>query len=79
MQAITPRQREILLFITQHKEKNGYAPSFSEIMESLGISSRGHVHRFLVGLEKKGFIHRPAMLSSARAARAIQILQPVPA
>lgn len=52
------RQRQILDFITQYIQKNGYSPTLTEIAESLGVSSLATVHEHLAAMEKKEVIKR---------------------
>lgn len=52
------RQRQILEFISQYIQKNGYSPTLSEIAEAIGVSSLATVHEHLTAMEKKGVIKR---------------------
>ncbi|MCJ7792360.1 MAG: transcriptional repressor LexA [Candidatus Marinimicrobia bacterium] len=52
------RQRQILDFITQYIQKNGYSPTLTEIAEALGVSSLATVHEHLTAMEKKEVIKR---------------------
>ena len=52
------RQRQILEFITQYIQKNGFSPSLREIAEALGVSSLATVHEHLTTMVKKGIIKR---------------------
>lgn len=51
---------EILDFIREFMNENGYAPSFEEIQESVGLSSKSHVDYYLRALEQEGRIRRKA-------------------
>lgn len=53
-----PRQREILQFITQYIQKQGFSPTLKEIAEAIGVSSLATVHEHLETLEKKKVIRR---------------------
>jgi len=53
---LTKRQRQILDFITEFKNKNGYAPSFREIGENFGLTSTATIHAHIKSLERKGFV-----------------------
>ena len=55
---IYKRQKEILDLITNSVNKYGYAPTLTEIAQSLGLSSLATVHEHLSALEKKGLIRR---------------------
>jgi repressor LexA len=45
-------------FIVAFQEKNGYSPSFAEIMQATGIKTRSHVHYILNLLSGEGLIDR---------------------
>lgn len=61
MQEITPRQRQVLEFITAHIDNNGYPPSQREIAAHLQVSGTLPVAKHLLALEKKGYIKRDAV------------------
>lgn len=52
------RQRQILDFIAQYMQQNGYSPTLQEIAKALGVSSLATVHEHLQAMEKKGVIKR---------------------
>lgn len=52
------RQKQILDFIRQYVQKNGLAPTLTEIANALGVSSLATVHEHLKAMEKKGVIKR---------------------
>ncbi len=52
------RQKQILDFIKQYIQKNGLAPTLTEIANALGVSSLATVHEHLRTMEKKGVIKR---------------------
>ena len=58
MQPLTKRQREILDFLNEFIQQNGYAPSLEEIGRRFGLSSLATVHKHLTNLQDKGFIKR---------------------
>lgn len=66
---LTKRQREILSYLSEYSESNGYAPSFEEIAEHFNYNSLATVHEHLTNLERKGYIKR-----SYNESRAIEIL-----
>ena len=67
---LTPRQHETLLFLMAYIRAHGYAPTFDEIAEGLGLASKSGVARILNRLEAGGFIRR-----LPRRQRAIEILR----
>jgi repressor LexA len=68
---LTRKQREILDYLTQAIERQGFAPSFEEIAEQFGYQSLATVHEHLTNLERKGYIRR-----SYNESRSIEVLPP---
>ncbi len=73
--APTGRQAEILAFIEDHVERNGYPPTVREIGQGVGLASPSTVHRHLEKLEASGHLRRDpskprAMLVGAQGGRA---------
>ena len=68
---LTKRQSEILAYLQQHIQDQGYAPSFEEIAERFGFQSLATVHEHLTNLERKGYIRR-----SYNESRSIEVLPP---
>lgn len=56
--ALTKRQKQVLDFLIEFINHNGYAPSFEEMAHSLKLSSLATVHKHVENLERKGFIRR---------------------
>jgi repressor LexA len=54
---LTDRQQEILSFISQFREANGYPPTLREIGKKFDISSTFGVKRHLDALVKKGYLN----------------------
>lgn len=55
---ISPREEEILSFITRYCQETGYPPTVREIGRAVGLHSSCSVHYHLRKLEEKGFIRR---------------------
>ncbi len=55
---LTDRQAEILRFIHDHCECNGYPPTVREIGAAVGLASPSTVHAHLAKLESAGHIRR---------------------
>jgi repressor LexA len=55
---LTERQRQILEFISEFRQRRGVSPTHREICERFGYSSYGTVHKHLKLLERKGFLTR---------------------
>ncbi len=56
--AITRRQKEVLDFLTQFVQQNGYSPSYEEIARGLDLSSLATVHKHITNLQTKGLLQR---------------------
>jgi len=52
------RQRQIVDFIAQYIQKNGYAPTLQEIATAIGVSSLATVHEHLQALQRKKVIKK---------------------
>ncbi|MCL5090643.1 MAG: transcriptional repressor LexA [Patescibacteria group bacterium] len=55
---IYKRQKQILDFISQYIQKNGYSPTLQQIAEALGVSSLATVHEHLETMAKKKLIKK---------------------
>lgn len=53
---MTPKQRDLLIFITDYWAKFGCAPTYSMISNSLGNISKSGVHRLVHALVKRGYL-----------------------
>lgn len=56
--ALTRRQKQVLDFIAQFVQENGYSPSYQEIANGLGLASLATVHKHILALEKKHYLKR---------------------
>lgn len=52
------KQRQILDFISQYIQKNGYAPTLQEIADAINVKSLATVHEHLQALIKKRLIRK---------------------
>ncbi len=52
------KQRQILEFVSQYIQLNGYSPTLQEIADAMSLSSLATVHEHLQALVKKGVIKR---------------------
>jgi repressor LexA len=55
---LTPKQKQLLLFINERIESTGVPPSFDEMKEALDLKSKSGIHRLIMALEERGFIRR---------------------
>jgi len=58
---LTPRQRQVLQFITAFSDSNGYPPSQREIAGHLNVSGTLPVMKHLAALERKGYLKRESV------------------
>lgn len=71
--SLTPKQRELMLYLQRYIDANGgVSPSFDEMAEACMLASKSGIHRLLQGLEDRGHIAR-----MHHRARAIRILSRV--
>lgn len=52
------RQRQIVDFIAQYIQKNGFSPTLKEIAEAINVSSLATVHEHLQALQRKKVIRK---------------------
>lgn len=52
------RQKQILDFLSQYIQKNGYSPTLQQIAEAIGVFSLATVHEHLSSMAKKGVIRK---------------------
>lgn len=52
------RQKQILGFLSQYIQKNGFSPTLQQIAEAIGVNSLATVHEHLSSMAKKGLIKR---------------------
>lgn len=56
---LTPRQSELLGFIRSYSaDKNGVSPTFDEMKDHLGLSSKSGISRMVAAMEERGAIRR---------------------
>lgn len=65
--------KEVLEFMQSFVDDNGYPPTFEEIMEAVGLSSKSHVDYYLVALEEAGAIER-----TPRTPRGLRLIRRAP-
>ncbi len=67
---LTPKQKELLLFIHQRLKESGVPPSFDEMKDALDLRSKSGIHRLITALEERGFIRR-----LPHRARALEVIK----
>jgi len=68
-ETLTAKQAELLSFIKQKIAVDHVAPSFEEMREAMGVSSKSVVHRMISGLVERGHIRR-----TKQGARRMEVL-----
>ena len=58
MTPLTKRQKEVLDAIAAWMKKHGYAPTFQELADALGISSLATIAAHINKLERKAYLAR---------------------
>ncbi|MFJ8529985.1 LexA repressor [Bacillus sp. NPDC094106] len=58
MKPLNNRQTQILNFIQQKVQEDGYPPTVREIGLAVGLASSSTVYGYLIQLEDNGYIHR---------------------
>jgi repressor LexA len=61
----TPRQKQILDFVTRSIERRGFAPSIQEICDHFNLASTATVHKHLKNLAARGLLNRESNRSRA--------------
>src|SRR5258708_670801 len=56
--ALTKRQKQVLDFIANFVDENGYCPSYEEIARGLDLASLATVHKHISVLEAKNYLKR---------------------
>ena len=56
--ALTKRQKEVLDFIADFVERNGYSPSYEELAHGLSLASIATVHKHVQALESRQYLSR---------------------
>jgi repressor LexA len=56
--ALTKRQKQVLDFIADFVDENGYCPSYDEIAKGLDLASLATVHKHISVLEGKSYLKR---------------------
>jgi repressor LexA len=69
---LTRRQRELMIFIQNHIEAEGVAPSHEEMVNGLNLGSKSGSHRLLDALVERGYINK-----IPNRARALEVIRKV--
>ncbi len=69
MEALSPRQRQLLDFVATYQDQRGVPPTLREIGEALQIKSTNGVSDHLKALLRKGYLERVGDARSSRSVR----------
>jgi len=58
LMALTKRQKDVLDFIADFVEENGYSPSYEELAQGLKLASLATVHKHIQALESRNYLRR---------------------
>ena len=56
--ALTKRQKQVLDFISDFVDRNGYSPSYEELATGLELASLATVHKHIQALESRNYLRR---------------------
>ncbi len=73
---LTPKQKELLMFIHERVKETGVPPSFDEMKDALDLKSKSGIHRLITALEERGFIRR--LPHRARALEIVKLPEAIP-
>ena len=73
---LTPKQKELLMFIHERLKETGVPPSFDEMKEALDLKSKSGIHRLITALDERGFVRR--LPHRARAMEIVRLPESVP-
>lgn len=62
---LTKRMLELYRHIEDYKARNGVVPSYDEMANMMGISSKSAIHRLITAMEQRGAIRRMPNLARA--------------
>lgn len=55
---MTPKQHTLFEYIRKYTTENGYAPSFEEMKDYMGLKSKSSIHRLVKELEEQKILNR---------------------
>lgn len=62
---LTKRMLELYRHIEDYKARNGVMPSYGEMADMMGMTSKSGVHRLITAMEQRGAIRRMPYLARA--------------
>lgn len=55
---MTPKQLLLMRFIADYWMRYGYAPTYAEMRDHIGLASQSGVHRLISGLVERGYLSK---------------------
>lgn len=55
---LTPRQRQVMLFVQSFIDKHGFSPTLQQITDAMGLKSKGSAHRIIACLCERGYVKK---------------------
>lgn len=68
--SLTPKQRDLLVYIDDYIKRKQCAPSYDEMTEAMKLASKSGINRLITSLEARGYIRR-----FEHRARAIEVIR----
>jgi SOS-response transcriptional repressor LexA len=75
---LTRSQANALVFLIDFQDRNGFAPTYRQMAEGLGLSSASGVHRVIGQLQERGALIRHGAPFAKAAAYEIVRPRPIP-
>lgn len=69
---LTQKQYQLLIFINQRIKQTGICPSYDEMAQALGVTTRSAPHRIVSSLKDRGFV-RPVIQKGARTLEVVRM------
>lgn len=55
---LTPKMLKLYKLAKEYRIRNGYAPSYEEMADMMGLKSKSGIHKLITGMEQRGAIQR---------------------
>lgn len=73
---MTPKQSNLLKYIAEYIEREGYSPSLAEMRDAVGLKTKSAPHRYMAIIEEQGFIERQRIKGGEKhRARSVLVTQ----
>ncbi|MDF2691395.1 MAG: repressor LexA [Gammaproteobacteria bacterium] len=73
---LTKKQYQVLKVIDHYIKQHGYAPTYEEIANAIGVTAKGPITKYIKTLEEQGYLERmPNMARALRLKKALPELE----